>query len=186
MNQTMNSFIPPDLAVAPNPFGLASSLILKTIPIDAFTSFELWLPLEGSILIPEEARLLMDDRPRLEEICGKLTWLFGAAVYAHDAIYSQEQYYDWRSLINSMRQAEMRFDAIAVVYHPQAILPTNSEDGMPNAWTVRPSTWQSFFLELNPGDRGYSVKTLPIHLSITYGQPTTKAIASATIGMHYA
>jgi hypothetical protein len=186
MNQKMNSFIPPDLAVAPNPFGLASSLILKTIAIDAFTSFELWMPNKESILIPEEARLLIDDRPRLEEICGKLTWLFGAAVYSRDSICSQEQYYDWRTLINSMRQADMQFDAIAVEYLPQAIQPTHSDDEMPTEWTVRPSTWNCFFLEFNQSDRGYRINTLPTHLSISYGKPTTKAISSATIGMRYA
>lgn len=182
----IDSFIPPDLAVAPNPLGLVSSLKLITIPVDSQTFFELWVPICDDNLLLEEAKLLKGDRPRLEEICEKLTWLFGATVFNQETICVQEPDYDWLHLMTLINQSGAHFDALTIDYLPQAILPHTTSDGIATAWTVRPLTWQIHFWQLNPVARGYSPLLLPIGLSITHGQPITRRIKAEMAGTRHA
>uniref|UniRef100_A0A832H349 Uncharacterized protein n=1 Tax=Oscillatoriales cyanobacterium SpSt-402 TaxID=2282168 RepID=A0A832H349_9CYAN len=181
----IDSFIPSDLAVAPNPPGLASSLKLVTVPVDAYNFFEFWMPSEEASLIPEEAMLLKDDRLRLEEICGKLMWLLGADLLSGNKICTQEPLYDWQSFVRLIRQSGRHFDAITIQYSPQTIHPSNTEGDRPRAWTMTPSTWCISFLEFNPVERGYQVNPLPLSLAITYGQPITRTMETAGVGMRY-
>ncbi|MBF2029635.1 MAG: hypothetical protein IGS48_23225 [Oscillatoriales cyanobacterium C42_A2020_001] len=181
----IDSFIPSDLAVAPNPPGLASSLRLVTVPVDAYNFFELWMPPEEASLIPEEAMLLKDDRLRLEEICGKLMWLLGADLLSGDKICTQEPLYDWQSLMRLIHQSGQHFDAITVHYSPQTIRPSNQEGNRPCAWTIAPSTWCISFLEFSPVERGYQPNPLPLSVAITYGKPLTRRMETANAGMRY-
>ncbi len=172
----IDSFISPDLAVAPNPLGLVSNLKLITIPVDSQTFFELWVPMYNDDLLPEEAKLLKGDRPRLEEICEKLTWLFGATVFSQETVCIQEPDYDWSHLMELMDQSGAQFDALTIDCLPQAIFPNTTSDGIATAWTVRPLTWRIHLWELKPVTRGYRPLLLPIGLSITHGQPITRRV----------
>lgn len=178
----IDSFISSDLAVAPNPLGLVSSLKLLTIPIDSQTFFELWAPLGHATLLPEEAMLLKGDRLRLVEICEKLTWLFGATASHQEPACIQEPDYDWLHLMELLDQAGVRFDALTIDCLPQAILPNASLDGIATAWTVRPLTWQVHFWELEPVGRGYRPLRLPIGFSIAHGQPITRRVKAEMAG----
>ena len=181
-----DSFISADLAVAPNPLGLISSLKLVTIPVDAYTAFEIWVPMENAVLIPEEAMMLIDDRPRLEEICGKLTWLLGATLVVGETASVRELIYDWGSLVNLLHQSNKRFDTITVSYSPSAICANEVKDGMLSAWIIHPSTWHISFWQLNPIARGFQSTLLPISLSITYGESISKRVEATTSSMRYA
>ncbi|MGQ9873519.1 hypothetical protein [Leptodesmis sp.] len=178
----IDSFISSDLAVAPNPLGLVSSLKLLTIPVDAQTFFELWAPIRDDTLLAEEAMLLRGDRPRLEEIREKLTWLFGATSSGQETVSSQEPDYGWLHLMGLLEQSGTLFDALTIDYLPQAILPDATLNGITTAWTVRPLTWQIHFWKLEPVGRGYRPVQLPTGFSITHGQPITRQLKAEMTG----
>lgn len=178
----IDSFISSDLAVAPNPLGLVSNLKLLTIPIDSQTFFELWVPIANNFLLPEEAMLLKGDCLRLEEICEKLTWLFGATSSQQETIGLPEPDHDWLHVMALLDQAGARFDALTIDCLPQAIFPNASLDGIATAWTVRPLTWQIRFWQLELVGRAYRPLQLPIGLSIAHGQPITRRVKAEMAG----
>jgi hypothetical protein len=175
----IDSFIPTELAVAPNPLGLISSLQLRTIPVDAYTCFELWAPANDRLLIREEAMLLKDDFSRLEEICSHLTWLFGATLFQGATAHSQELVYNWRHLVDSMHGLGASFDAMIVEYGPAVICSNHTENGAVTGWTISPATWKILFLELKLAERGYASTVVPLSVSISYGQSKTKLVEVA-------
>jgi hypothetical protein len=177
----IDSFISPNLAVAPNPLGMVSGLKLVTIPIDSQIFFELWTPTCNDSLLPEEAELLKGDRARLEEICEKLTWLFGATPFNRDTVCMQEPDYSWPHLMELLQHSGARFAALTIDCFPQAIFPNDILDGIATAWTVRPLTWQISFWELEPAGQGYVPLRLPIGLSIAHGQPITRQVKAEKI-----
>jgi hypothetical protein len=162
----IDSFIPTELAVAPNPLGLAPHLRLTTIPIDASTCFELWMPITNSALLPEEAMLLKGDRSRLEEICARLTWFLGAQFIGCEAAACQSLIYDWREVQRLLRQSDIRFNVLGVTYVPQKIYP----DERMRAWTFRPASWKVSLLDLKSIATGFEIEILPMSLSISLGQ----------------
>lgn len=179
-------FLSLDLAVAPNPPSLIPNLKLMTVPIDAYTCFELWVPSgKHDKLMFEEVLLLKDDYLRLEEICGKLMWLLGGRLISRGNTYSQELIYDWRSLVKLLRQGGKPFDTVVVNYAPATILPITSEGNNLQGWGMNPATWSISFVEFVPTEQNYEVKTLPLSLSITCGQPSTRYVEATSIGMRY-
>ncbi|MGI0487289.1 hypothetical protein ACN4EK_17740 [Pantanalinema rosaneae CENA516] len=179
----IETFIADELAVAPNPLGTLFNLKLATIPIDAYTCFELWLPPTNGILLPEEAMLLKGDRLRLEEICARLVWLLGATLLEGETPLSSKPEYDWQTIRQRLSQLNAQFDAIGVDYCPQAICPSYASDGIPNAWTIRPATWQVKFLVLQPAPSGYCAKSLAVKLSLSLGQSVTRLFHTRTVGV---
>jgi hypothetical protein len=184
----MDSFIPSDLAIAPNPFGLASNLKLKAIPIDAHNSFELWTPSEkhlgsgleispeGGGLLPEEAMLLKNDRPRLEDICRRLTWLLGATLSLADAVEPEVHTQDWVAIVERLWQANIRMDAIAIDHFPQAICLSEAAPSSQPEWIVKPALWHIRFLELQPQTRFYQAIVQPAQVTISYGTLLRKSM----------
>jgi hypothetical protein len=168
----INSFIPNEIAVAPNPLAITPNLKLTTIPIDASTYFELWIPAK-TVLLPEEAMLLMGDRSRLEQICARLTWLLGAKFVGTGIQGSESLIYDWREIQRHIRKAGKAFNAIGVTYLPQAISP-DTEDDIAPAWTLRPASWSISPLNLKPGSGGFELEILPMSLAISLGESVTK------------
>ncbi|MGA7937131.1 MAG: hypothetical protein WCA35_26505 [Kovacikia sp.] len=178
-----NSFIPNEIAVAPNPLALTPNLKLTTIPIDSYTCFELWIPAKN-VLLPQEAMLLKGDRSRLEEICARLTWLLGAKFIGNDSS-SQSLIYDWREVQNHIRKSALSFNAIGVTYLPQAISP-DIEDEIAPCWTLRPPSWNIFLLNLKAADTqsansGSVLEILPLSLSISLGEAVIKREKGAAI-----
>ena len=178
-----DSFIPTALAVAPNPLGLPSNLKLMTIPVDAYTCFELWLPAASGALLPEEAMLLRGDCARLEDICAKLTDFMGATltrsdVAKHDMPLLQIPIGCWRDLQSLLHQAGVAFDAIAVTYLPQMIYPSPLEGGL-SAWTLQQAGWSVAFLTLHPIATGFRAEVLPFKVTIAFGQSLTKPMQTA-------
>ncbi|MBL1175719.1 hypothetical protein [Pantanalinema sp. GBBB05] len=178
----IDTFIADELAVAPNPLGTLFNLKLATIPIDAYTCFELWVPPANGILLPEEAMLLRGDRLRLEDICARLVWLLGATLIADETLLNAKPEYDWRILLKQMAQLKAQFDAIGVDYFPQTICPSYANDGIPNAWTIRPATWHVKFLALQPAASGYCAKPLALKLSLSLGQLITRRSHTPPVG----
>lgn len=176
-----DALIPTELAVAPNPFGLAANLQLMTIPVDAYTAFELWMPKPNALLLPEEARLLVGDRPRLEEICLNLTWLFGATLIEQDQRINQEPQptgqnllYDWQAVQQRIGPSGSQFDAIGITYQPQTIYPSLTSSSASRAWTLRPFLWNIWFFDLKPWANGYQAAVRSMSLLITYGHTVTR------------
>ncbi len=182
----IDSFIPVDLAVAPNPLGLPSNLKLITIPVDAYTCFELWIPAAQRLLLPEEALLLRGDRPRLESICTKLTDLLGATLLSADTPLLQSPTYQWQDIRRELDQAGADFDAIAVAYLPQVIYPCLGSSGRLAAWTMQQSGWSISFLALKPTLTGFRSEVLPIKVSIAFGQSMTRFVKPATVAASHA
>lgn len=178
----IDTFIADELAVAPNPLGTLFNLKLATIPVDAFTCFELWVPPATGILLPEEAMLLKGDRLRLEDICARLVWLLGATLFEGETVLNPQPEYDWKMILQRMLQRGAMFDAIAVDYFPQTICPRYANDGIPNAWTIRPATWQVRFLLLQPAASGYCAKPLATKLLLSLGQSVTRLSHTSTVG----
>lgn len=166
----IDSFIPTELAVAPNPLGLAPHLKLTTIPIDAQTCFELWMPATRSTLLPEEAMLLRGDRSRLEEICARLTWFLGARLLRCETETCDSLIYNWREVQRLLHQSGVDFHGLGVSYNPQAIYP----DETMRAWTFRPASWKISFLILKSIETGYAVELSPVSLSISLGESVTR------------
>lgn len=182
----LGSFIAPDLAVAPNPLGPSLNLKLTSIPVDAYTFFEFWMPSEHSPLLSEEALLLKNDCDRLEDICSRLIWLFGGQVTLGKTAATQTVITDWQQCKELFHQANAYYDALTVNYLPQAIYAdVEADEDLPATWMIRPSTWQLSFWELKPLEHGYQALQLPFSLTITYGQATVKHIESAGLGSRY-
>lgn len=179
-----DAFIPNEVAVAPNPFGLAPNLKLVTIPVDAYTSFELWLPKPNATLLPEEAMLLVGDRPRLEEICASLTWLLGASPIGQDDHDDPIPTHDWRVVQRWVHQVGGQFDGIGVNYQPQTLYPSVTDEGAATAWTLKPFTWNISFFDLNPLGSKYQVEARSIGLFITYGHAITKPTQITIAGIN--
>ncbi|HEY9618621.1 MAG TPA: hypothetical protein V6C64_17385 [Microcoleaceae cyanobacterium] len=177
----IDTFIADELAVAPNPLGTLFNLKLATIPVDAYTCFELWVPPANGVLLPEEAMLLRGDRSRLEEISARLVWLLGATLLDGETTLSPKPDYDWKTILRKFLQLGVKFDAIAVDYAPQAIAPSYSNEDLPNAWIIRPATWQVKFLVLKPAATGYYAKPLAIKLSLSFGHPVTRSLHPPTV-----
>lgn len=176
----IDSFVPIELAVAPNPLGLASHLKLTTIPIDTQTCFELWMPPSDALILPEEAMLLAGDRPRLEEICAQLTWLLGANLESAGTLGLLQQVQDWQMVQQAIQQSGFQVDALGVMHTPQAIC--SSEAGKSATWTLCPTSWTVLFFGLQPIDNRYRVDQYPIRLTIATGQTVTRPIRSMAIG----
>ena len=182
----LDSFIPVSLAVAPNPLGLPSHLKLTTIPIDAYTCFELWMPDAHGALLPEEAMLLRGDRARLEDICAKLTDFMGATLTnnstpKHAKRLLQTSISGWQELRAMLDEAGATFDAIAVTYLPQVIYPSLTHDSGQPAWTLQQAGWRVSFLTLHPIATGFRSEALPITATIAFGQSITKGIHTAPV-----
>ncbi len=170
----IDSFIPNELAVAPNPLALTPNLKLITIPIDAYTCFELWIP-ANAVLLAEEALLLKGDCVRLEEICAKLIWLLGAKFIGNGHVATQSLIYDWGEIENHIRKLGREFNAIGVTYLPQAISPDNEGD-ISSSWTLRPISWNISLLNLKAtSHHSFEVEILPTSLSISFGAPSQNA-----------
>lgn len=178
------AFIPNELAVAPNPFGIAPNLKLVTIPVDAYTSFELWLPKPNAALLPEEAMLLVGDRLRLEEICASLTWLLGATPIGQDSYDDPIPTYDWRVVQRWVHQAADKFDAIGVNYQPQTLYPSLAHEEASTAWTLKPFTWNISFFDLKSFGNKYQIEVRSTSLVITYGHSITKPIQITATGVN--
>lgn len=176
-----DSFIPVALAVAPNPLGLPSNLKLTTIPIDAHTCFELWMPNGQGILLAEEATLLRGDCSRLEAICAKLTSLLGAKLISDDLQGFQTPIDCWQTIRRALYETGATFDAIAVTYLPQVIYPTGTKEGDLTAWTLQQAGWSITFLALEPAQTGFCTTVLPIKAVITSGQAITKRAQPASV-----
>lgn len=166
----IDSFIPTELAVAPNPLGLAPHLKLVTIPVDAYTCFELWMPTGGAALLPEEAMLVRGDRSRLEEICARLTWLLGARVVGCEDEVSQSLIYDWREVQRLLQQAAAPFNGVGVTYLPQSICP----DETVSSWTIHPTSWKISFINLKAVGKGFEYELLTTSLLISLGESVTR------------
>lgn len=179
----IDSFVPTELAVAPNPLGLASHLKLTTIPIDSQTCFELWMPTADSMLLPEEAMLLVGDRPRLEEICAQLTWLLSGTLHASGNPMHSQRLYDWQAVQDSIQQSGLQVDALGVTHTPEAIC--SQEDGQSAAWSLYPTSWTVLFLGLKPIGNSYRVEIHPIRLTIATGESVTKPMRGIAIGSTY-
>lgn len=182
----LDSFIPSALAVAPNPLGLPSNLKLTTIPIDAYTCFELWLPVAHGKLSPEEAMLLRGDRARLEDICAKLTEFMGATLTSsdaptHDEPLLQAPTYCWQEIRSVLYDAGRDFDAIAVTYLPQVIYSSLSKDSGLPAWTLQQAGWSVSFLALHPIATGFRAEALPLTVTIAFGQSITRSLQTIPV-----
>ncbi|MCL6435727.1 MAG: hypothetical protein K6T90_16245 [Leptolyngbyaceae cyanobacterium HOT.MB2.61] len=175
----IDSFIPAELAVAPNPLGLAPHLKLTTIPIDAYACFELWMPTTNTALLPEEAALLRGDRSRLEEICARLTWLLGAKLIGCKAEACQSLIYDWCEVQRLLQQYGREFNVIGVTYLPQMIYP----DLAASSWTLRPASWKVSLLNLKAVEIGVEVEVLPVGVLVSCGENVTRYERGVAIAM---
>lgn len=182
----LDSFIPAALAVAPNPLGLPSNLKLTTIPIDAHTCFELWMPEAQGLLLPEEAMLLRGDCSRLEEICAKLTSLLGATLIGDEVQRMQPTIDRWQEIRQVLGETGADFNAIGVNYLPQVIYPTTVNEGGLPTWTLQQAGWSVSFLALQPTQAGFRATTLPIKALITSGQSITKGAHPPSVVLAYA
>ncbi|XHX80044.1 MAG: hypothetical protein RBJ76_08990 [Stenomitos frigidus ULC029] len=182
----IDSFIPVELAVAPNPLGLPFNLKLTAIPIDAYTCFELWMPDAGGTLLPEEAMLLRGDRSRLEEICAKLTDLLGATLSHDEELHYPAPVDRWQQVQSALYDAGVSFDAIGVTYLPPNLYPNPISKGGLTAWTLQEARWCISFLKLQPLPLGFRSHTLPIKATIAFGQSITKVLQSTPVLTHRA
>ena len=177
----LDSFIPVELAVAPNPLGLPFNLKLTTIPIDAHTCFELWMPDARGTLLTEEAMLLRGDRARLEEICAKLTDLLGASLSHDESPHYQATVDLWQGVRSALYDAGADFDAIGVTYLPQSLYPSPTSKGGLTAWTLQEARWDVSFFNLQPLPLGFRAQALPIKVTIAFGQSITKFVQTAPV-----
>ncbi|MBW4519971.1 MAG: hypothetical protein KME16_09780 [Scytolyngbya sp. HA4215-MV1] len=175
----LDTFIPTELAIAPNALGLTCNLKLKTIPIDAQLAFELWSPEAAGKLLPEEAMLLQRDLPRLEEICAKLVWLLGATYMDEEGACAGESISSWQSVTQMLQARGYRVDAIEVTHLPQTICLLDRSEHRTSGWLVQPVRWKFSFLELHPVQRRFEAVAHPISLLVSFGKPLIKSEGAA-------
>lgn len=185
-----DAFILNELAVAPNPLGLAPNLKLVTISVDACISFELWLPKPDTALLPEEARLLVGDRPRLEEICATLTRLFGAVLIGQDGYDDPTPTHDWRVVQHCLYRMGTQFDAVGVNYQLHAFYSGCADssrvyEAVSTARRLKP-IWDVSFFDFKPLGNKYQIATRSIGLLITDGNRLTQATRTTIAGLNQA
>lgn len=175
----LETLIPAELTIAPNPLGLTQNLKLESIPIDAQTSFELWMPLPGSVLLPQEAALLKHDFTRLEEICANLVWLLNGIWVDEQERPLNWTVERWQDATNILRRQHFSLDTISVRYLPPAIRLLRDEDVQSQSWIIQPARWRFSFLELQPWKKGYKAVPMPVSLLISFGEPMIKSAPRA-------
>jgi hypothetical protein len=175
---SLEAFIPTELTLAPEPGGQVNHLILKTIPVDVFTSFELWLPMPNATLLPKEAALLQSDRPRLEAIGARLIWLLNATCIEHEGKTGRAIHH-WQEITATIAERGFHFDAIEAVYHPQVIHTPNGQVEDQPKWLIQPNRWQFNFIELKTVENGFQPQVIPLSLLISFGKTIVKTIRNA-------
>jgi hypothetical protein len=176
----LDSFIPLELAVAPNPLGPALNLKLTTIPIDAYTCFELWMPPIEQPILPEEAMLLREDYRRVEEICARLLWLVGGKLsnqLGQSLTNSiSPSIHNWQQILQHFHQSGQSFDTIGIAYLPQTVKPYCTGTGSLTAWAMTPVQWQITFLSLESYQSGYLVHPCSTTLVLTPRPPIVRPV----------
>lgn len=178
----IQTFIPAELRRAP-PYrwGEPPNLCLRTVSVDACTSFEVWSPRAKVILLPQEADLLRSDRFRVEAICTKLVWLIGATCSERedDSEDVCKRIYDWEDAIEFASKYGFQPDMVDVVFCPQTVRPVyRAIDDTPTHWVIEPANWEIFLLTLKPVELGFKVesRSVPLRIHLWTGKPITKAI----------
>ncbi len=174
----IDSLIPTEMAIAPNPLGLMPNLKLKTVPVDAHTAFELWSPArQPCFLLPEEATLLRHDCARVEYICDRLTWLLSAVLMDDSGSWAGEPMHQWSQILQIVKQSGYSPEGFDVSYHPQVIgsVAANGINGS-RGWLVQPAHWQISILQLKPGKTRYQVERVPFYLMVSLGEPITRCV----------
>lgn len=183
----LDCFIPPDLAIAPAyDFDKLPNLVLREVPLDCNSSFQVWSPRANATLVSEEASLLKRDRLRLAVICTKLIWLLGATCSEEeDYLLSTQQHFDdWDEVVDFASKYGFCPDVIDVIFSPQTIRPLY--DSLANQlrhWVIEPPCWEIFFLELKPDGNGCKAEPRSQRLSVLIwtGQPIVKSLAGDSV-----
>jgi hypothetical protein len=176
---SLETFIPTELTIAPDPPGQFDHLILKTIPVDVFTSFELWSPMLNATLQPEEAAFLQSDRSRLEAIGARLIWLLNATCVEGEKVTPGKTIHHWQEIIETIAERGFHFDAIEVIYQPQVIRSPNLQENNQPTWLIHPNRWQFNFIELKTVENGFQPQVIPVSLLISFGRTIVKTIRNA-------
>ncbi len=178
---SLEHFIPPKLATAPTyAFQKLPNLVLRRIPLDCNTYFEVWSPRSSATLNPDEVSLLKSDRLRLEVICTKLIWLLGATCYESQnyLLESGKQLTDWEEVGDYASRYHFCPDVIDIIYSPQIIRPQyNRVTQQPTHWIIEPPCWEICLLRLKPMENGWIAEERNPELSILVwtGKPIKKA-----------
>ncbi len=160
MTSSLDFYLPYELAVAPNPYGLAHNLKLTTVVASGFC-FELWQPRLGQLLLPKEAMLLKGDCPRVEEICALLVEALGANLTAPNStsVTGLSHWWQVRAALGSA------FDAIALQTHLRQTPADQSAIWRVKTALDRPGQ-QLVFLKILPWGAGYQLEVLPQRLQL--------------------
>ncbi|MEC4985479.1 MAG: hypothetical protein SAK42_15380, partial [Oscillatoria sp. PMC 1076.18] len=150
------------------------------VNLDCNSNFQVWSPQTNSVLLPVEASLLQSDRLRVEVICSRLVWLFGATCSEHEDYLTAKQklLYNWEDIVNFASKYNFRPNALDIVFSPQLIRPVYSHNTkQPTHWVSEPPCWEIFFLQLKSVSGGIVAETRPKSLSIMIwtGQPIVKS-----------
>jgi len=177
-------FISHELALAPNYSSKKlPNLVLREIPLDCNTSFQVWSPKANAILLPEEVHLLKSDRLRIAVICTKLIWLLGATCSEHEDYFAsnQKHFFDWDETLDFVCKYQFKYHAIDVIFSPQTFRPLyHSTWQQPSHWVMEPPCWEIFFLQLKPDRKGFRAEPRDRYLSVIVwtGQPIAKPFPS--------
>ncbi len=178
----LEHFISPDLATAPKYSAKkVPNLVLRRVPLDCNSYFEVWSPRSGAILNREERNLLKQDRLRLEVICTKLTWLLGATCYENEDYLLEQgkKLSDWEQVKYYSCRYHFYPDVIDIIFSPQIVRPQyNNVIQKPTHWIIEPPCWEICLLQLKPVNEGYIAEERSPELSIFVwtGQPIIKSI----------
>lgn len=135
-------------------------VVKRIIPLDATTSWEYWWCVPGHLLLPEDAQLLQRDRPRIEAILSKLTWLWGGHCFGENTNRDQdrEPVYDWQQVLAFAHQQDLKPDLLDIDFLPMAIKLDNQHSNSTldnqNHVAVEPPHWHIEFFQLQAMD-GY-------------------------------
>lgn len=176
----LDLFITPDLADAPvYPEKNYPNLLLRNVPLDCNTTFQVWSPKANASLLPQEADLLKRDWLRLAVICTKLIWLLGATCCEEEdyLMAKQQKFDDWDEVVDFASRYNFRPNAIDILFSPQNIRPLyNSRTRQPSHWVVEPPCWEIYFLQLQSQGSYYQAEPRSQDLSVLVwtGKPIIK------------
>ncbi|MEQ9236979.1 hypothetical protein [Coleofasciculus sp. E2-BRE-01] len=196
----MSEFVQSEFLQALPPRQATPNLTLTRVPIDPTVSFELWTPKWTPRLrefSPVELNLLECDRPRVNRILSKLTWLMGAICVPEDefGVGDCQPIYDWDAVLEFVTREGRCVNPIVtrVGFNPQTIIPiydrNRKQEGIipPQAWEISPPHWSIIFDDLIPGEDGFQLKQSGdwISVEIWTGKPIRREVRSGKFYTEY-
>ncbi len=141
-------------------------VVKRIVPLDADTFLEYWWCVPGRLLLPEDVKLLISDRDRIERIVAKLVWLFGAYCFSKDSDRHGDllPVHDWQDVIAFARKSGFESYLLDIDFLPIAVKRDKRQHNPAEENTdsdyvaVEPPHWHIEFFQLAKTGGGFEIQ----------------------------